>query len=327
METESSILRKIKSALISKTTKELLIFSVFMAISASFWLLQALNEDREEVLEIPVVYKNIPEDVVITSRVPDLVRVSVKDKGQNLLNYRLHRTAKPLVFDFTLYSAKGSFLKITKDELQKQLKDILPNSSDLISFKPENFDLVYTRGAAKKVPVYITGTLAAKQQYEVTNSWTLPDSVQIYAPKEVLDTISAMYTTPVSYHELTDSMRFTSELIPIQYVKALPEQVEVHVTVEQLTEKTLEVPVETINVPEGKVLRTFPAKVKATFQTVLSYYKHVNPNNFIIQVDYNDIVNNPTSYVKPKILAPSIIKHLRTNPEMVEYLLEDTPDL
>lgn len=323
METQPSIVERIKSALISKTTKELLIFAVFMIISAGFWFLQALNEDREEVLEIPVVYKNIPEDVVITSKVPDFIRATVKDKGQNLLNYHLHRTAKPLVFDFSNYTAKGSSFKISKDELQKQLKDLLPNSSNLLAFKPENFDMVYTRGAAKKVPVYITGAISAKQQYEVTNTWTVPDSVLIYAPQEVLDTITGMYTTSVSYHELTDSIKFTSELLSLQNVKAVPERVEAHITVEQLTEKTLEVPVETINVPEGKLLRTFPAKLKATFQTVLSYYKHVTPNNFIIQVDYNDIVNNPSTQVKPKIMAPSIIKHLRTNPEMVEYLLED----
>ena len=145
----------------------------------------------------------------------------------------------------------------------------------------------------------------------------------IYAPQEVLDTITAMYTNSVTYHELTDSLSFQSELQKYMNVKAVPNRVKVKIFVEQLTEKTLEVPVNAINVPEGKVLRTFPAKVKVTFQTILSYYKNVNPNNFIIQVDYNDIVKNPSSPAKPTVLAPSIIKHMRISPKEVDYLLED----
>ena len=50
-----------------------------------------------------------------------------------------------------------------------------------------------------------------------------------------------------------------------------------------------------------------------------------NPNNFIIQVDYNDIVKNPSSPAKPTVLAPSIIKHMRISPKEVDYLLEDEP--
>ena len=184
---------------------------------------------------------------------------------------------------------------------------------------------MYTRGKAKKVPVRLTGNVTAKQQYDITNVELNPDSVMIYAPQEVLDTITAMYTNSVTYHELTDSLSFQSELQKYMNVKAVPNRVKVKIFVEQLTEKTLEVPVNAINVPEGKVLRTFPAKVKVTFQTILSYYKNVNPNNFIIQVDYNDIVKNPSSPAKPTVLAPSIIKHMRISPKEVDYLLEDEP--
>ena len=210
-------------------------------------------------------------------------------------------------------------------DIQKQIIDNLNSSTKLISFKPESFDVVYTRGKAKRVPVRLAGNITAKQQYDITFVELAPDSVMIYAPQEVLDTISAMYTSSETYHDITDSISFQSELQNYVNVKAVPNKVKVKVFVEQLTEKTLEVPVNAINVPEGKVLRTFPAKVKVTFQTVLSYYKNVNPNNFIIQVDYNDIVKNPSSPAKPTVLAPTIIKHLRISPKEVDYLLEDEP--
>lgn len=326
MENRKAIITGIRGALTSNTAKELLIFGFFLIVSAVFWFLKAMNEDKEEIISIPVIYKNIPENVVITSNPPENIRITVRDKGLNLLEFKLRRTVKPIVFDFDNYATKGYLIKVGNAEIQKQLKDNLPSSTSLISFKPETFDVVYTRGKAKKVPVYIAGRITAKSQHDITDIWTNPDSVMIYAPQDVLDTITGMYTTSLSYHELTDSIHFKTELRSMLNVKPVPEQVEVHVNVEQLTEKSLEVPIETINVPEGKVLRTFPTKVKVTFQTVLSYYKHVNPNNFIIQVNYNDVANSNTSQIKPNVMAPSIIKHMRISPEVVEYLIEDATE-
>ena len=293
----SLVWRKVKSALFSKTSKELFIFLCFFIMSAVFWVLQALDEVREQTIDIPVAYRNVPDDVVITSNPPDVLKVLVQDNGMNLLNYHLRRSVKPVIFDFNDFEGKGYLLKMENADIQKQIIDNLNSSTKLISFKPENFDVVYTRGKAKKVPVRLTGNVTAKQQYDITN----------------VD------------HELTDSLSFQSELQKYMNVKAVPNRVKVKIFVEQLTEKTLEVPVNAINVPEGKVLRTFPAKVKVTFQTILSYYKNVNPNNFIIQVDYNDIVKNPSSPAKPTVLAPSIIKHMRISPKEVDYLLEDEP--
>lgn len=321
----SLVWRKVKSALFSKTSKELFIFLCFFIMSAVFWVLQALDEVREQTIDIPVAYRNVPDDVVITSNPPDVLKVLVQDNGMNLLNYHLRRSVKPVIFDFNDFEGKGYLLKMENADIQKQIIDNLNSSTKLISFKPENFDVVYTRGKAKKVPVRLTGNVTAKQQYDITNVELNPDSIMIYAPQEVLDTITAMYTNSVTYHELTDSLSFQSELQKYVNVKAVPNRVKVKIFVEQLTEKTLEVPVNAINVPEGKVLRTFPAKVKVTFQTILSYYKNVNPNNFIIQVDYNDIVKNPSSPAKPTVLAPSIIKHMRISPKEVDYLLEDEP--
>lgn len=316
-------LEKVRDALLRILNREFLIFFGFLGISAFFWVLQTLDDEYEEVFNVPVVYMNVPDNVVITSNPPEFIKVTVKDQGYALLNYKLRKTMKPVVFDFNQHESKGYLIHITNGDIHKQLTDNLSNASKLVSFKPENFDVVYTRGKAKKVPVRFAGDASAKQQYEVTQIITAPDSVMIYAPQEVLDTVSGMYIRPVSYHELDDSITKQVELNDLQYVKAIPNNVSLHIYVEQLTEKSLEVPVSTINVPKGKVLRTFPSKVKVTFQTVLSYYKSVNPNNFIIQIDYNDILQSGSTHAVPTILAPSIIKHLRISPKEIDFLLEE----
>jgi YbbR domain-containing protein len=245
----SLVWKKVKSALFSKTSKELFIFLCFFFMSAVFWVLQALDEVREQTIDIPVSYRNVPDDVVITSNPPEVLKVIVQDNGMNLLNYRLRRSVKPVVFDFNDFEGKGYLLKMENADIQKQIIDNLNSSTKLISFKPESFDVVYTRGKAKRVPVRLAGNITAKQQYDITFVELEPDSVMIYAPQEVLDTISAMYTSSETYHDITDSISFQSELQNYVNVKAVPNKVKVKVFVEQLTEKTLEVPVNAINVP------------------------------------------------------------------------------
>ena len=108
----SLVWRKVKSALFSKTSKELFIFLCFFIMSAVFWVLQALDEVREQTIDIPVAYRNVPDDVVITSNPPDVLKVLVQDNGMNLLNYHLRRSVKPVIFDFNDFEGKGYLLKM-----------------------------------------------------------------------------------------------------------------------------------------------------------------------------------------------------------------------
>ena len=54
-------LEKIRSFLLSKKSREFLIFLFFVFMSFSFWLLQVLNDDYETELRIPLKMKNVPE--------------------------------------------------------------------------------------------------------------------------------------------------------------------------------------------------------------------------------------------------------------------------
>lgn len=316
--------KKIKSFLFGKTNREFLIFLFFVLISSIFWLLQTLNEEYESTLGIPVEYRNIPSNVVITSNTPEEIKVTVKDKGFILLNYHIQPALRPIVLDFKDYQDKGNRIRIPSNEIQRQITERLLSSTRLSTFKPESFDLVYTRGKAKKVPVRIAGTLEAKQQYDITRVVLTPDSVIIYAPQEMLDTIHSVPTASASYHELDDTITFSSELQDLKNVKIIPDKVQIKVCVDQLTEKTLEVPVIAVNVPKGKIFRTFPIKVKAVFQTVLGYYNRIRPENFVFQVDYNEAIKQKSERCPVRIIhTPKNIEHLRIQPQEVDYLIED----
>ena len=111
-------LEKIRNFLLSKKSREFLIFLFFAFVSFCFWLLQVLNDDYETELTISLRMKNVPENVVLTSELPSDLKVGVKDRGTVLFNYIVGQTFYPLTIDFEEYIEKGSQVRILSSSLQ-----------------------------------------------------------------------------------------------------------------------------------------------------------------------------------------------------------------
>ena len=121
-------LERIRSFLLSRNSREFLIFLFFVFVSFCFWLLQVLNDDYETEFSVPLRLKNVPSDVVLTSELPDELRIGVKDRGTVLANYMLGQTFYPIVVDFKDYEDKGSRVRIPVSALME--KDFGPVESD-----------------------------------------------------------------------------------------------------------------------------------------------------------------------------------------------------
>ena len=82
------IFRRIYDALSSARGKEVLLFMLFLLISYVFWLLLTLNNEVQEDMDVPVELVDVPDSVTIITDVPQVIKVSVRDKGSSLMKYR-----------------------------------------------------------------------------------------------------------------------------------------------------------------------------------------------------------------------------------------------
>ena len=300
-----------------------MIFLFFVFVSFSFWLLQVLNDDYETELSIPIRMKQVPENVVLTSELPSEMKVSVKDRGTVLVNYLWGQTFYPLTIDFSEYSDKGNQVRIPAMSLGKKISAQLNQSTKLLAVKPDTLEFIYTKGAAKTVPVKICGTIKPQRQYYVSDTVFSPDSVKVYAPKAILDTISAAYTQAVSYEEVGDTMRKRISIAPVKGARFIPNYTDLTLRVDVYAEKTVDVPVVGINFPQDKVLRTFPTNVKVTFQIGLSRFLEVDANDFMVVVDYNELQNEQDDKCKLVLKQfPKGVNHVRMNPKEMDYIIE-----
>lgn len=316
-------IRKARNFLLSKKSKECLVFLFFVFVSLGFWLLQTLDDSYQTEFKIPVRLKNVPREVVLTSDFPPEVRVRVEDRGTVLLNYMLGRTFYPVSFDFNDYKDMGSHVRISSADLLKKITGQLNVSTKLLAVRPDTLDFYYTEGQAKKIPVRFNGKVEAGRQYYVSKVSMRPDSIMVYAPQNVLDTLMVAYTREVQLKDVTDTVRQRIELQKYKGAKFVPSYTDIAVYVDMYSEKTVEVPVVGLNFPAGKVLRTFPSKVRVTFQVGLKRFKDVTADNFFIGVTYEDLIKADSDKIPLTVkVAPDYVGHIRISPAFVDYLIE-----
>ncbi len=317
------VLEKIKNFLLAEKGREFLIFLFFVLVSFSFWLLQVLDDDYETELAIPIRLKDVPEDVMMTSELPPMLQVGVKDRGTVLANYLWGQAFFPVSLSFQDYEDKGNQVRIPAATLSKMIGSQLNQSTKLLTIKPDTLEFIYTKGKGKKLPVRLQGEVKANRQYYISQTVCSPDSVMVYAPQSILDTLTSAYTQPLHVENVSDTTHCRVDFLNMKGVKFVPAYIDVTFSVDVLAEKTVEVPVIGMNFPADEQLRTFPPKVQVTFQVGLSRFKEMTAEDFVVGVDFKELGKNGAEHCKPVLLkSPEGINHIRMNPGTLDYIIE-----
>ena len=314
----------IRNYLFSKFNRELLIFLFFLFLSGVFWLSLTLNETYEQEFAIPVTITDVPKNAVLTSDEVDTVRMTIRDKGIVLAAYHYGDYLRNIQFSFRNYTRNNGTGLIAAQDIQKTIYQHMLSSSKIVSMKPEKLEFYYNYGTKKQMPVRWNGRVIPEELYFISRVEHSPDSITVYASDEKLDSINMVYTEPLNYANFRDTLIVNCHLSKLRGVKMVPDHIQVSFFTDVLTEERIEgIPIEGINMPEGKVLRTFPAKVSVTFVTGVSDYRNLRPENFTVVADYQEIKQNPSEkcriYLKD---VPAGISRAKLETTMVDYLIE-----
>lgn len=325
MEEKRSIFRLVRNFLLSKTNKEFLIFLFFLALSGIFWLMMTLNETYEREVAVPIRITGVPKDMVLTSDETDTVKVTMRDKGLVLFSYLYGDDIKPIPVSFKSYDRGNGTGVISSQELQRLVTKHLSSSTRISAVSPSKLEFYYNSGAHKRVPVRWSGRVIPEQLYFLSHVEHWPDSVTVFAQESMLDSIKTAYTEPLNYVGFRDTLTVDCRLRKIQGAKFVPDVVKVGFFTDVLTEESIsDIPVRGINMPKGKVLRTFPAKVTVKFVTGVSVYLSLKPSDFLVVADYNELSLSPSEkcniYLKR---VPSGVSRATLEVKQVDYLIEE----
>ena len=325
-------LSTLRNFLLRIFNKEFLIFLFFLVLSGGFWLIMTLNETYEREFSVPLRLTEVPRNVVITSEPDSVVRFTVRDKGYMIAYYELDNTFRPIYADYKLYSDGRSRGDVSVADLQRQIYLQLSKSSKIASIKGGKFSFSFNFGRHKKVPIRILGTVTPGNNYYLARVDFMPDSVEVYAVRNVLDSIQTVYTERLHITNFTDVKETTVDLRKFTNAKCIPSRVKMKLYPDVLTEESVEVPIEAINIPENKVIRTFPSKIKVSF--VVGAYrmrsmpknaetKELLPVGFRVVVNYEEIMKKHSVKCPVYVIScPNGVRNVRLAVISVDYLIE-----
>ncbi len=321
---EKNLLQIVKNFLFSVLNKQFFVFLFFLLLSAVFWFILTLNETYEKELKIPVRFVNVPRNVVITSAAVDTIRVTVRDKGWILFSYLYGEKRHELKLNFKNYDRGNGGGIVSASEIKRALEQRLESSSKITAIKPEKLEFFYNNGERKRVPVKWTGRIIPEQLYFISQVEYTPDSVDVYAPKDKLDSIRYVNSEPLNYVGFHDTLTVDCRLAHDTDVKVMPDHVSISFFTDVLTEENISVPVQCINLPKGKVLRTFPAKVQVHFVAGAGMIRSLHPEDFVVVADYAEIAEKHSDKCNLYLnTVPQGISRAKLNTKQVDYLIEE----
>jgi len=321
----------LSGSLLSNKGRELGVFLFFFAISAGFWLLQTLDETFEYDLAIPLQLENVPEDVIVTTPLPESVHVVLRDKGAVLLRYwNLRKDTVHLSFDDYENGGKNGRVRVPQADVIKMVQSHLHNTTKVQTLRPDTLEYYFNHGLHSTVPIRIIGDVETSPRYYLLDVQTNPSEVKVFAPAATLDTLTAVCTKPVSLTKLEENTTIDVPLTPIRGAMIEPDKVKLTATVDVYMENSVEVPVISLNFPGDKQLRTFPSTVKVTYTVGYARSKDVKRSSFVSIVTYEEILElqeqGATKIPIRLKTIPEGISNVRIEPQEVDYLVENVSE-
>ncbi len=318
------VAEKVRSFLFRLLNKEFLIFLFFLALSGIFWLVMTLNEDYEREIYVPVQLSGVPKNAVITSEMDDTLRVTVRDKGFVLASYVYGEGIRPVIVAFNTFAntSKGKGT-VPIGELQRQLSQRLAASTKVVSIKPDRLEFFFNHGLTKRVPVRLSGSVVPGKSYYLSQVQFWPEMVTIYASKQLLDSVKYVSTEYLRITNFEDTIVRDVPLAKIKGVKSVPQTVRIGLYPDVLTEESIEVPIKAVNMPDDKLLRTFPGKVVVKFTVGAGMVRNLSSEQFSVVADYNELSENASDKCTIHLLkSPQAVRNAKLETTQVDYLIE-----
>lgn len=310
-----------------KIDRDFLVFLIFLAVSVIFWFMQSIQETTEVSLPYRLKIEDLPKDVVYTSNMPSEINVTYTSKGWNAFYYKfLLNDSYEMSIPFKEINQKSGKIVIDANVLKRA---VMKNKLQGMTFKgttPSKIEVYYSNGQHKRVPVIFNGRISTTAGRYLCGTLLHPDSVDIYAPKHIYGSINKVKTENFTFNELEDTLHTRLALLVPRGAKAIPDSIDAEICVDIFTDKTLQVPIYSENVPHNKIMRTFPLKATVTFLVSATLYESITPSDFLLVVDYNEATAGSKRcklYIRQQ---PEHIRHLRVLPENVEYVIEQSTE-
>lgn len=305
---------------------DIFVFLFFLFLSLVFWLMQNLKEDYDLEVRADLSLTGVPDDVIITTNLPPTVRATIHGQGTALYRF-INGNLDPIELDFAHYD-KGlevGRVRVPLSDIRAAIDYQLSEGSRIVTLDCDTLEFFYNRGVSRRLPVRLSGSVTTTGHTYLQGIRLQPDSVDVFAPREVLDTMHYAYTQPLRQSNLEESRTYDASFVEHKGVSYGPNKIQVTADVDYITEKTIEVPVRSVGFPAGFTLSTFPQQVSVTFRVGAAQYDNVTADNLKIHLSYTELQGEGQKTARLHVDSlPPTVSDVVITPAEVEFLIKQT---
>lgn len=295
--------------------EKVIAFSIAFFFAVCLWFVVNMNRDYTVTIDVPIELVNLPEELAVSSEVPDHVSVNVSGEGWKLI---------------TLYSNPPK-VSLSADSRQINLFEQIRNMSgafaelNVLQVEPIMLTVETEEKAQKKVPVIQRVELNLRGQYGLMGDPEIsPDSVTLTGAESKLNEISEWETEEVVLEDVSKSLeRLVALKSPGPGITLDFNQIEFRLDVAEFTEAEVRVPVRTRNLPPGKAITFNPSSITVRFDVPIQQFADVQGTRpFSAYVDYTDLEADQSGFITPRVEKVTDDYHVRLRdfqPQRVSY--------
>jgi len=298
-------------------------FSFFLGFSAVIWVVAQFSKEYSEVLEMPIIYSNLPKDKIIVGDTPKTLDLRIRDRGFYIAWNRMF--PQNITIDVSDASEQGKSLIYDLEQQKTAILSQLDLEYEKVVLLQKNIKINFEQRAVKKVAVLSAIDLSFAVGYSALEEIKLqPDSVMVSGSALILDTLRTIMTKPLKIDNISNDIKgkIKLETENLSEVSLYRSEVNYSVRTEKFTEGKVEIPIKLLNVPEGTNVVIFPKDVVIYYQVSLKDFEKIDSSSFLVAVDFKNARDSDGILIAQILEEPSQVNNIRLNEKKIQFVIK-----
>ena len=255
-----------------------------LVIASILWAIVSGKEYRYGDFNIPVALIGLPDNLVISSFLPDdneIKNATVRIRANETVIRNIDERTMYLSVDLEGYGSGVHKIILTQDMVKGR-----PPGAEITDITPADIEIeIEEKIYRSNVPAYpsLLGTPA--DGFDIYDSYCMPRTVSLEGPKTKVEAIEKINTSPVRIEGLRQPMlqRDLTLVSPDRRVSIIPDRVDLRVIIgEKIISRTLENIA--VNIPAGYKGRINPPSLGVTVRGPMSQVNKLEKENLDVQI-------------------------------------------
>lgn len=294
-----------------------ILISLLLAVGA--WIFITLSGDFYITSKIPVVYSNLPPNLIVDHSLPREIEVKLKGQGWKFIS-------------FLFNSDKRFTIPVSKDSINSgvYLANLLDENSwlstnfGIIDIQPPYISIKTEKVEISQKTVVPELTLQYEQGFGLANKIKItPSSVGVRGSAKIVSEIRQIKTVRTTLNGLKEKMVLEVNLEGIKGVEIYPQKVTLEIDVQKIADREIEgVKITVLDKPEGKEVVLVPDEVTVVIRGGIERIGLMKPEEVKALLNYNEIIRDSSGTTVPNIVLPDNVSFVDVKPARIRYIIK-----